>query len=49
MDCILIMFQAMIDGPENDGRVTASGSADLDYWMDCVEEIDEQLNKRKGL
>ena len=47
-------FQDKIDGPENDGRITSDGSADLDYWMEMVEdltkEIAERINpKGKGL
>lgn len=41
-------FQAKIDGPENDGRITADGSADLDYWMDMVEELTAEINSRSG-
>ncbi len=39
-------FQDKIDGPENDGRVTAGGSHSLDYWMDMTEEIDNELLSR---
>ena len=39
-------FQDKIDGPENDGRTTAGGSANLDYWMDMVEELTIEINKR---
>lgn len=39
-------FQAKIDGPENDERLTANSSHDLDYWLDTVEEIDTELSKR---
>ncbi len=39
-------FQDKIDGPENDGRVTADGSADLDYWMEMVEDLTNEISKR---
>ena len=39
-------FQDKIDGPENDGRVTANGSADLDYWMEMVEDLTNEIYKR---
>ena len=39
-------FQDKIDGPENDGRLTADGSADLDYWMEMVEELTVEIDKR---
>ncbi len=42
-------FEDKINGPENDGRITANGSASLDYWMDMVEEIKEELQIRKGV
>lgn len=35
-----------IDGPENDGRLTIGSSATLDMWMDEVEEIDKELQRR---
>ncbi|WP_415913239.1 hypothetical protein [Neptuniibacter sp. QD37_11] len=38
--------QAKIDDPENNGRTTAGGSMDLDYWMDTVEEIEAELQRR---
>ena len=43
----LQMFQRKIDGPENNGRVTSGGSADLDYWMDMVEDIKKEIKKRE--
>lgn len=36
-------YQAKIDGPENDGRVTVSGSMDLDYWFDTVEKLNAKI------
>ena len=39
-------FQAKIDGPENNGRITANGSADLDLWMDTVASIEDELALR---
>jgi hypothetical protein len=39
-------FQDWIDGPENDGRLTAGSSAYLDYCLDVVEEIDAELERR---
>lgn len=39
-------YRAKIDGPENDHRVTADGSASLDFWMDMIEEINEELFSR---
>ncbi len=39
-------FQDKIDGPENDGRVTADGSAGLDYWMEMVEDLTNEISKR---
>jgi hypothetical protein len=41
-------FQAKIDGPENDGRLTAGSSAALDFWSDMVEEIDAEIKERTG-
>ena len=42
-------FQAYIDGPENDHRTTSYGSASLDYWMDTIEDIDRELERRRIL
>ncbi len=39
-------FQDKIDGPENDGRITSDGSADLDYWMEMVEDLTDEISKR---
>jgi len=39
-------FQAKIDGLENDGRITANGSAHLDSWMIKVESIEDELALR---
>ena len=39
-------FQDKIDGPENDGRVTIDGSADLDYWMEMVEDLTNEISER---
>ncbi len=39
-------FQAWIDGPENDGRLTSGSSAQLDYCSDMVEDIDAELERR---
>ena len=39
-------FQDKIDGPENDGRITTNGSADLDYWIDMVEELTVEIDSR---
>lgn len=36
-----------INSDENDGRLTASSSASLDYACDCIEEIDEVIDERK--
>lgn len=41
-------FQAKIDGPENDGRLTVGSSAALDFWFDMVEEIDAEIKERTG-
>ncbi len=40
-------FREKIDGPENDCRVTSSGSAQLDYWMNMKDECKAEL-LRKG-
>jgi hypothetical protein len=39
-------YQGYIDGPENDGRVTSDGSASLDYWMDMVDDVSEEIASR---
>jgi hypothetical protein len=41
-------WQGKINGPENDGRLTAHSSASLDHWMDLVEEIDEVVARRSA-
>lgn len=43
------VYQDKIDGDENDGRITASGSANLDYWMDMIEDIDKEILRREAL
>jgi hypothetical protein len=41
-------YQAKIDGPENNDRVTAYAkrAMNLDFWMDMVEDIDNELKSR---
>lgn len=41
-------IQAKIDGPENDGRITASGSNWLDHWMNTIDEINEEIKRRNS-
>lgn len=42
-------YQAKIDGPENDGRLTANGSMDLDHWFDMVDDLTAEIEKRASL
>jgi hypothetical protein len=35
-----------IDGDENDERTTVSGSANLDLWMEIVEDIEKHICSR---
>jgi hypothetical protein len=39
-------YQAKIDGPENNHRITAGGSMDLDHWFDMIEDIETELKSR---
>lgn len=39
-------FQAKINGPDNDGRLTSDSSNALDYWFDMLDEIETAFLKR---
>lgn len=43
----LFILYSKINGPENKGRITANDSYELDYWFDLVEDIEEELERRK--
>jgi hypothetical protein len=46
LEASLEFWTGKIDGPETNGRVTAHGSFDLDYWMDNAEACRNELQRR---
>jgi hypothetical protein len=43
---LLREYTEKIDGDENDGRTTLSGSANLDLWLEIVEDIEKHICSR---